>query len=244
MSAIAKPPNESSAIRSPQTVPRYPPCQRLQRLSWARLLLCLGELDQALRVVDQLIQTAPNATGARSLPWLALTRGQALLALDRFEEAEPDFVAARSGALDSGYRHLLWRADLALGRTLNESGRSHDARPRLDEALAVTMEITATLPTEAQRQTFLSSIQRQFPTLLGPAPTTSTLTALSPRETEVLRRVAVGLTDAEVGAELSISRRTVGRHLESIYNKLGVSSRTAATALAYEHGLMARPNRR
>ena len=53
----------------------------------------------------------------------------------------------------------------------------------------------------------------------------------------MLRLVAQGLTDAEVGARLSISPRTVGQHLRSVYNKLGVSSRAAATRLAVEHGL-------
>ena len=61
---------------------------------------------------------------------------------------------------------------------------------------------------------------------------------LSPRELEVLRLVARGLTDAEVGVRLFISPRTVARHLQSIYNKLGVNSRTAAAAFAYERGLL------
>ena len=63
---------------------------------------------------------------------------------------------------------------------------------------------------------------------------------LSPRELEVLQFVAQGLTDAEVGEQLFISPRTVGRHLRSVYNKLGVNSRTAASAFAFQHGLLAR----
>ena len=62
---------------------------------------------------------------------------------------------------------------------------------------------------------------------------------LSPREVEVLQLVARGMTDADVGAALYISPRTVSRHLRSIYNKLGVNSRTAASAFAYQHGLIA-----
>jgi DNA-binding NarL/FixJ family response regulator len=49
--------------------------------------------------------------------------------------------------------------------------------------------------------------------------------------------VARGLSNPQVAARLSLSPRTVGRHLESIYGKLGVSSRTAAARLAIEQRL-------
>ncbi len=55
---------------------------------------------------------------------------------------------------------------------------------------------------------------------------------------EVLQQVAVGLTDAQVAERLVISVRTVNRHLTSIYNKLGVNSRAAATRFAVEHRLV------
>jgi DNA-binding NarL/FixJ family response regulator len=61
---------------------------------------------------------------------------------------------------------------------------------------------------------------------------------LSEREVEVLRLVAGGMTDAEVADTLSISRRTVGQHLRSIYNKLGVSSRVAAARFAIANDLV------
>jgi len=61
---------------------------------------------------------------------------------------------------------------------------------------------------------------------------------LSVREVEVLRLVAEGLTDAQVAERLYLSQRTVGSHLRSVYNKLGVSSRAAATRFAVEHGLV------
>jgi predicted ATPase/DNA-binding CsgD family transcriptional regulator len=60
---------------------------------------------------------------------------------------------------------------------------------------------------------------------------------LTPREVEVLRLVACGLTDAQIAEKLVISPRTVGKHLESIYSKLYLSSRSAATRWAIEHGL-------
>jgi DNA-binding NarL/FixJ family response regulator len=60
---------------------------------------------------------------------------------------------------------------------------------------------------------------------------------LTPREIEVLRLVAEGLTNAQIAERLFLSPRTVHSHLNSIYQKLGVSSRSAATRFAIEHGL-------
>jgi DNA-binding CsgD family transcriptional regulator len=61
---------------------------------------------------------------------------------------------------------------------------------------------------------------------------------LTAREVEVLREVASGLTDAQVAEELVVSPRTVHSHLHSIYRKLGVGSRTAATRYAIERNLV------
>jgi DNA-binding CsgD family transcriptional regulator len=60
---------------------------------------------------------------------------------------------------------------------------------------------------------------------------------LTPRELEVLKLVALGMTDAAIGEALFISPRTASQHLRSIYAKLGVPSRAAATRYAVEHGL-------
>ncbi len=61
---------------------------------------------------------------------------------------------------------------------------------------------------------------------------------LSPRELQVLRLVASGETNKAIAAALVLSERTVDRHVSNIYAKLRVSSRAAATAYAYEHGLL------
>jgi DNA-binding NarL/FixJ family response regulator len=64
---------------------------------------------------------------------------------------------------------------------------------------------------------------------------------LTAREIEVLRLVAAGKTNRAVAEDLVISEKTVARHLSNIFDKLGVSSRAAATAYAYEHDLIAPP---
>ena len=67
----------------------------------------------------------------------------------------------------------------------------------------------------------------------GPLPA-----GLTAREVDVLRLVAVGLSDAEVATQLFLSVRTVNAHLRSIYRKLGVRSRAAAGRFAEENGLL------
>jgi DNA-binding NarL/FixJ family response regulator len=62
--------------------------------------------------------------------------------------------------------------------------------------------------------------------------------ALSPREIEVLQRMAVGKSNKEIGSELFISEGTVKTHIKSIFSKLDVVSRTEAVATATRRGLI------
>jgi DNA-binding NarL/FixJ family response regulator len=85
---------------------------------------------------------------------------------------------------------------------------------------------------------------------LGAAPDVRRVEALSPtkgsnapmgltgREVEVLALVARGNSNREIAAALVISEHTVARHVQNILFKLGVSSRTAAGAFAFEHHLV------
>jgi DNA-binding NarL/FixJ family response regulator len=83
-----------------------------------------------------------------------------------------------------------------------------------------------------------SSTATQSTTSEQPLSTTPDYPArLTPREIEVLGLVATGMTNAQVAKELFVSPRTVETHLTSIYHKLGVSSRAAATRFALEHDL-------
>ena len=61
---------------------------------------------------------------------------------------------------------------------------------------------------------------------------------LTAREREVVRLVAAGRSNREIGGALRISTHTVARHLQNIFVKLDVSSRVALTAYAYEHQLV------
>jgi DNA-binding CsgD family transcriptional regulator len=99
---------------------------------------------------------------------------------------------------------------------------------------------TAALELEAARETFAK---------LGAAPELARVEALTPRpadrdvhgltarELEILRVLATGKTNREIAAALTISDHTVRRHIQNIFAKLGVSSRAAATAFAFRHGL-------
>lgn len=61
---------------------------------------------------------------------------------------------------------------------------------------------------------------------------------LTQREAEVLRLIAAGMTNNEIASSLYLSTKTVSRHLSNIFTKVGVTSRAAATAYAFEHGLI------
>ena len=95
-----------------------------------------------------------------------------------------------------------------------------------EQALAAPGQVTLSASTKEERPS--------SPTTTSPPPYPDGLTA---REVEVLRVVAQGLTNEQVAERLIISPRTVDTHLTSIYSKIGVSSRVAATRYAIEHHL-------
>ncbi|MCU0521916.1 MAG: response regulator transcription factor [Anaerolineae bacterium] len=80
-----------------------------------------------------------------------------------------------------------------------------------------------------------NAVVRQI-SLQSPSGTPSQVEALTERELEVLRLTAQGLTNRQIGQELAISHRTVQGHLASIFQKLGVTSRTEAVTDALRHG--------
>ncbi len=205
------------------------------RLRRARLLpahieimLEVGELDEAESACGELAGIA--AACAQGVLGTVVAQARGALALVRNEPGEalaPLRQAWREWqALDMPYdaaraRVLLARACRALG---DDDG--------------------AALEAEAARATFqalgarhdLATLDR----LLGdPAPTPSH--GLTPREREVLALLATGKTNRAIARALFISDKTVARHVSNIFAKLGLSSRSAATAYAYEHDLLEPP---
>jgi ATP/maltotriose-dependent transcriptional regulator MalT len=139
--------------------------------------------------------------------------GAALTALRRAWTAWRDLDAAYQGAR---VRVLIALACRALG---DEDG----AQMELDAAGWVFQQLGAVAD------------QQRAETLVRPPGGAG---RLSPRELQVLRLVAAGKTNRAIAAELFLSSKTVARHVGNIFAKLGVSSRSAATAYAYEHELL------
>jgi DNA-binding NarL/FixJ family response regulator len=119
------------------------------------------------------------------------------------------------------------------------------ARTRVTVALAARAlgdEDAAGMELDAARQTFAelgaATDLARVDALSHPDAVVSETGPLSPREVEVLRLVARGCSNREIAERLFLSERTVARHVGNILAKLQLANRAAATAFAYEHGLV------
>ncbi|MBO0846801.1 MAG: helix-turn-helix transcriptional regulator, partial [Nocardioides sp.] len=123
----------------------------------------------------------------------------------------------------------------------NDLGMPYDAarvRERMGDACRLLGdESAAALEYDAAREVFTRLGARPDLARLDRAakPAAGGLTA---REVEVLRLVARGQTNRAIAGQLVLSEKTVARHLSNIYAKLDIGSRAAATAYAYDHGLV------
>ncbi len=203
----------------------------------ATALVLQGDIAQARTLYEQSLAVA-TALGH----WELVASCLQGLAVALTAQAQPLAAARLWGAAAA----ILQNSVTTLPRVLRASVERAQARARSQlgelvfaQALAEGRTMTAEQalawqpaipPQEAHLSTHASPTA---PTRPDPSPA-----GLTPREVEVLRLVAQGLTDAQVAERLVISYRTVTTHLSSIYNKLGSNSRAAAARFAAEHQLL------
>jgi DNA-binding NarL/FixJ family response regulator len=233
----------------------------------ALLRLTQGQADAACAAIRRVVDEAGSFVArSRLLP----AHVEIMLAAGDIEAARAgaDELAAMARNLDAPL--LRARATHAQGAVLLAEGDARGALAALREASGAWHELDApheaactraliglacrglgdedgaAMELDAARWTFVE---------LGAAPDVARIDALSrtagaraagglsARELEVLRLVAAGKTNRAIAADLVLSEKTVARHVSNIFAKLGVSSRAAATAHAYEHDLVrvARP---
>jgi LuxR family maltose regulon positive regulatory protein len=188
-----------------------------------------GQLDEAasaleaLRNIERLVGTAPMracadlAEGVLAAARSDHDRARPLLedAVDRFERSGAPLETAQARTALAASLAALGRADAA----------EREAAAALDRLLELGAEV------EAQRARELLAATRR-------GDGRSSLPELTPRETEVLRLVAGGLTNAQIAERLVISEHTVHRHVTNLLRKLSLPSRTAAAAHAARLGLL------
>ncbi len=188
------------------------------------ILLAAGDVDGAR-------QASAALSGAAEVAATPLLESIAAYAVGSVSLADGDPHRARTALrhAEAGWRGLEMPYDVARARA--EAARA---------CLALGDVESAELELDAARATFERlGAQPDLERIAGlggqPPGGTSGLTG---RECEVLRLVATGSTNRDIGAALHISEHTVARHLQNTYVKLGVNSRAAATAYAYEHHLV------
>ncbi|MFC1432695.1 response regulator [Streptacidiphilus sp. N1-3] len=109
---------------------------------------------------------------------------------------------------------------------------------RLFDAVRVVAAGEALLAPSVTRR-LISEFARQRPVPGGPGgPSAPALAALTPRETQVLRLVAEGLSNPEIATRLVVTEETVKTHVSRVLSKLGLRDRTQAVVTAYESGLV------
>jgi DNA-binding CsgD family transcriptional regulator len=211
--------------------------QRQCRFAQAEYTLARGEPEPALAIVDELAATRPHPSPDDALPQIMKLRGDALARLERSGEAEAAYLAARSDATILGYLPLLWRIETSRGNLLLAQERRVEAYEAFWSARAAITQLAETIEDPQLREQFRARACARQPVepKLEQSPVGR---RLSPRELDVLRLLVEGKSDREIGEALSISPRTVMRHVTNILDKLGVPSRTAAATTAIRLGIV------
>ncbi len=223
----------------------------------AQLRLAQGRTDAAVSVIRRAESATTNPVErARLLPAfveIMLAAGEVESARRACLELEEVVSGFESAMLDAMVAHALGAVHVAAGeprealvalRRASEIWNALDvpyeiARTRVlvgGACRALGDEESGSLELDAARLLFERLGAKPDLARLG-APTTAGH-GLSRRELEVLRLVAAGKTNREIAASLVISEHTVARHVQNIFAKLGLSSRAAATAFAFEHELV------
>jgi predicted ATPase/DNA-binding CsgD family transcriptional regulator len=207
----------------------------LDNLGWVALLQGDHErartfYEESLMVCKEMGDKMIASESLDGLACVAGAQGEAERAARLFGASEALREALREAvAFQHTPEEEAWRAPyLANARSgLGEAALAQGRAMGLEEAIEYALsaeEPSATSPFSTTGQSSLSST----PNHPG---------GLTSREVEVLGLVASGMTSANIAKDLFLSPRTVETHITSIYHKLGVSSRAAATRFALEHGL-------
>jgi len=202
-----------------------PLCRARLLPAQVEIAIAAGDIEGADRACSEFEQVAatigrgvPEAIAARARGAVLLEQGEpaaALPALRRSLEVWQVVGAPYEGAR---VRSLIGRACLALA---DDDG----AELEFAAARLVFADLGA-MPDLARLDALAATRGR------------AALHGLTRRELQVLRLVSAGSSNATIAAELSLSERTVERHLSNIFTKLDLSSRTAAAAWIYRHGLV------
>ena len=189
--------------------------------AFAEIMLAAGDGDEARRASGELEEIAAGSGRPMLEAIAAHVRGVVELGDGAAQAALPPLRRAAElwRELDAPYE--LARVRTLVGLACRELGDSDTAALELDAARSAYEQLGAG-PDLAR----LDSLTQAAPH------------GLSARELEVLRHVAAGKTNRQIAEELVVSEHTVARHMQNIFAKLGVSSRTAATAFAFEHRLV------
>ena len=201
------------------------PLQRARLLpAHVEIMIALDALDEARESCAELDRIAGRyGTGVLGTQ-AAHVRGAVTLAEGHPSAALPLLRRAYAEwqALEAPYEAA--RVRVLLGLACRALGDDEGARLELDAAAAAFTELGAA-PDALRAEALVRGRPRRAPH------------GLTPRELEVLELVATGRTNQAIGEVLFISEKTVARHVSNIFMKIGVSSRAAATAFAYQHGL-------
>ena len=130
------------------------------------------------------------------------------------------------------------RAGLAVGSATNTrvSVPTVTAERLFDAVRVIAAGEALLAPTVTKR--LISEFARQRPRPVDPAQGSGALGRLTPRETEVLRLIAAGLSNPEIAKRLVVTEETVKTHVSRILSELGLRDRTQAVVAAYESGLV------